>query len=366
MQQPILSLKNVSVDVNGSTVLSGVSFSVDKGDFTLIQGMNGEGKTVLLNAVIGKSIFTGDIQCLGRISHSLINRDLIGLSVSSYLSIYGNIASVVNTLGITYLLPYPLSDLPPSLLKMVGIAKAFIDGGDIVILDDPFSGLDKHLSDLVYSLIRGSGKTVIVASATINPMYTPNRVITLSNGKAYESNVIVKEKVPSRRVKRENTKLYIIITLILLFSITSLVNYDLLALLWVILSGGVAGTCSCTLKHSKHTLLFILLLVFLLVILKAFSVVILLNPLLLLVPLCFIILCLWKTKVLLKWVSDNTTPLWFIFLNMAILLACTTQTGLSTLLILLTPLLSKKLRGNFVINSILIGVLFSLLNHSLI
>lgn len=51
--EPLLQLKNVSKDFYGTTVLSGVNFSVNRGEIVCLVGENGAGKTTLMHIIFG-------------------------------------------------------------------------------------------------------------------------------------------------------------------------------------------------------------------------------------------------------------------------------------------------------------------------
>ena len=50
---PLLTLDGIGVRLGGRQVLSDVSFSLEKGEFTGIIGPNGAGKTTLLRVILG-------------------------------------------------------------------------------------------------------------------------------------------------------------------------------------------------------------------------------------------------------------------------------------------------------------------------
>ncbi|MFC1867109.1 metal ABC transporter ATP-binding protein [Thermodesulfobacteriota bacterium] len=66
MRKEIVSLKNVSVEYDGTTVLQDHNFSVYSDDFVSIIGPNGGGKTTLLKVILGLvRPFQGDIRVFG-------------------------------------------------------------------------------------------------------------------------------------------------------------------------------------------------------------------------------------------------------------------------------------------------------------
>jgi ABC-type Mn2+/Zn2+ transport system ATPase subunit len=53
MNEPLITLDNLSIGYNGRAVLSGISFPIARASFTAILGVNGSGKTTLLKTVLG-------------------------------------------------------------------------------------------------------------------------------------------------------------------------------------------------------------------------------------------------------------------------------------------------------------------------
>ena len=53
MNEPLITLDNLSIGYNGQPVLSGISLSIARASFTAILGANGSGKSTLLKTVLG-------------------------------------------------------------------------------------------------------------------------------------------------------------------------------------------------------------------------------------------------------------------------------------------------------------------------
>ncbi len=60
-QQTILDVRDCAVVLDGQTLLSGVSFTVRKGEALAVIGPNGAGKTLLFKALLGLVPFRGTI-----------------------------------------------------------------------------------------------------------------------------------------------------------------------------------------------------------------------------------------------------------------------------------------------------------------
>jgi ABC-type Mn2+/Zn2+ transport system ATPase subunit len=53
MNEPLISLENLSIGYNGQAVLSGISLSIARSSFTAVLGANGSGKSTLLKTLLG-------------------------------------------------------------------------------------------------------------------------------------------------------------------------------------------------------------------------------------------------------------------------------------------------------------------------
>ncbi|MBQ1225824.1 MAG: ABC transporter ATP-binding protein, partial [Clostridia bacterium] len=55
----LLECKNVSLAYEGKTIVSGLDFKVEKGDYLCIVGENGSGKTTLMKTLVGLKSASG-------------------------------------------------------------------------------------------------------------------------------------------------------------------------------------------------------------------------------------------------------------------------------------------------------------------
>ena len=56
MSEPLLNVKNLSVDVEEKSILHGINLTINKGETHVLMGPNGAGKSTLLNAITGAGI----------------------------------------------------------------------------------------------------------------------------------------------------------------------------------------------------------------------------------------------------------------------------------------------------------------------
>ncbi|MBN2341046.1 MAG: ABC transporter ATP-binding protein [Deltaproteobacteria bacterium] len=169
----------------------GVSFSVEKGEIYGLLGPNGAGKTTTLKTMMGLiSADGGSIQLLGKDASSHRSRENIGylpehayfheyLTPVELLDFYGKLygmsqksirdkqSALLEKVGLTDAAKRPLKKFSKGMLQRVGLAQALLADPELLILDEPMSGLDpigrKFVADLIVELNR-SGKTILFSS----------------------------------------------------------------------------------------------------------------------------------------------------------------------------------------------------------
>lgn len=159
----MLSVSGLRVELGGKAVLDGVSFELPKGSNLAIVGPNGGGKSTLFRALMGLIPYSGTVKWgadvrLGLVPQTPISTDL-PITVKEFLSLKckTNFAECVGSVGLGLgILEQRLSSLSGGELQRVLIAWATVDRPDVLLFDEPTSGVDvgaeepiyQHLSDL--------------------------------------------------------------------------------------------------------------------------------------------------------------------------------------------------------------------------
>jgi ABC-2 type transport system ATP-binding protein len=174
--------------------LSGLSLSVHKGEIYGFLGPNGSGKTTTLKILMDLIRPTsGKAELLGRPAGDVEVRRRIGflpegpyfydyLTGEEFLTFYGQLAGLsgselkrrvrrqLDVVGLADAGGRQLRKYSKGMLQRVGLAQAIIHDPELVILDEPMSGLDpigrKQVRDLILSL-RDEGKTVFFSTHII-------------------------------------------------------------------------------------------------------------------------------------------------------------------------------------------------------
>jgi putative ABC transport system ATP-binding protein len=210
--------------------LSGVNFSVDKGEFVVVAGASGAGKSTILNILGGMdSPTSGEIIVDGKYINDYSNKELITYRrydigfVFQFYNLVQNLTAKENVELATQICKDPLNideimeavglqdrknNFPAQLSggeqQRVAIARALAKNPKILLCDEPTGALDyntgKSILKLLQDMCRTMEMTVIII--THNLALTPmgDKVIRVKNGKI-ESVVINENPTPVERIE---------------------------------------------------------------------------------------------------------------------------------------------------------------------
>lgn len=175
-----LKVNHITVTAGDSVLLRDVSLHVHCGELTAIVGRNGAGKSTLLKAILGEVPHTGNVEFSGHDGHPT-GKLRIGyvpqsLSVDrgSPATVYDMILSLtseypaflprrkkdadrirrhLSSFNASVLMDKKLGELSGGELQRVLLAAATIPQPDLLILDEPVSGVDQAGLQLFYSLL---------------------------------------------------------------------------------------------------------------------------------------------------------------------------------------------------------------------
>jgi ABC-2 type transport system ATP-binding protein len=190
--EPAIAVDGLIKRYGDVQAVDGISFTVAQGSFTALLGGNGAGKTTTIAILLGLIRPTaGRVRILGKDfsahAKSLLARmnfqspyaDLPRrLTVRQNLTIYARLYGVANPreqiaylareLDLSALLDRPLSELSAGQRTRVGLAKAFINRPELVLLDEPTASLDPDTADWVRAFLaryaREANATFFIAS----------------------------------------------------------------------------------------------------------------------------------------------------------------------------------------------------------
>ena len=218
----MIKLIGVEKTLGGQRVLQGVDLTVPAGKLTTVIGKSGEGKSVLLKHMIGLlqpdrgEVWVGDVEISrlkGRALNDVRKRFAMlfqGAALFDSLSVFENVAfplreklrlkgpevtrrvdeklEQVGLAGMGHKFPAELSG---GMRKRAGLARALVMEPEIILFDEPTTGLDplmvKSIHDLIVAMQRRFKFTAVMVSHEIPEIFgISDWVAMLKNGKIAE------------------------------------------------------------------------------------------------------------------------------------------------------------------------------------
>lgn len=203
MKEKILSCENLTINYKNHTVVNNLSFSVEKGDFFLVLGKNGIGKSTLLRGILGlKSISFGNIiknfKTCGYISQEILLRknfpSTIWEFVLSARAIYSNIfydakdmklvEENLKLLNLWELKDKSINSLSVGQLQRAVICRCLCVSDEIIFLDEPTNSLDISVKEMLYEILEKlnkNGLTIFMISHDKEIFKFANKALLLGN-----------------------------------------------------------------------------------------------------------------------------------------------------------------------------------------
>lgn len=185
----IIDIKNVSLRIGKTDILKSINISFEEGRIHGLIGRNGSGKTMLMKCICGFIRPTSGIITVGgkQVGKDIDFPENMGIIIEApgfipYYSGYKNLKllaglrgkigknEIIKSMEQVGLDPYLKRHVCKYSLGMrqrLGLAQAIMENPDLLILDEPMSGLDKEgVSDMrgYLKLFREQGKTILIAS----------------------------------------------------------------------------------------------------------------------------------------------------------------------------------------------------------
>lgn len=205
----MLRVENLSLTI-GEFMLNDVSFQINRGDYFVILGKNGAGKTLLLETIAGLNkidsgnIFVDDIditnQQIQKRKISIVYQDS---DLFPHMNVFENIAYPINhekktivqnkvedvskKIGIENLLNRKPETLSGGEYQKVSLARSLITGNKLLLLDEPLSALDSSIKaelKILLKKINREGITIIhVTHDYEEAISLASKIGILENGK---------------------------------------------------------------------------------------------------------------------------------------------------------------------------------------
>lgn len=220
MTQPLLELTNITRQFQAGeqmiTVLKDINLTINAGEMVAIVGASGSGKSTLMN-ILGcldkpsGGIYRIDGRAIGELTPDELaaqRRERFGFIFQRYhllngLTATGNVEipaiyagenkdkrkeraiSILSRLGLDERVNYRPSQLSGGQQQRVSIARALMNGGQIILADEPTGALDTHSGQEVLKILEDlhkQGHTVIIVTHDMQIAQHAERIIEISDG----------------------------------------------------------------------------------------------------------------------------------------------------------------------------------------
>lgn len=216
-----ISVRDVTVSYrNGHTALRDASFDIPRGTITALVGVNGAGKSTLFKAIMGfVPAAKGEITLLGQSVKAALAANLVAYVPQSeevdwafpvlvedvvMMGRYGHMgflriaraadhAAVENALarvGMTAFRKRQIGELSGGQRKRVFLARSLAQDGQVILLDEPFTGVDVQTEEQIVTLLRelrDEGRVMLVSTHNLGsvPEFCDRTVLVKGTVLAY-------------------------------------------------------------------------------------------------------------------------------------------------------------------------------------
>lgn len=172
-----IEIKNLSKSFGEKKVLDRFSASLPSGGITVIMGESGCGKTTLINILMGfEKADEGTVEGLPSSVSAVFQDDCLCedfTSISNLRAVVGRkrprneLEDLLVSMGLTREdISRPVRQLSGGMKRRVAIARALAADGELLIMDEPFKGLDEEMRKKVIAAVlndtRSKNRTLIV------------------------------------------------------------------------------------------------------------------------------------------------------------------------------------------------------------
>lgn len=207
----MLTLQNIKKSYGQTTILDGLSLSIETGEIISILGPSGSGKTTLLNCILGiTDIDEGNViydgQDVSRVSmqdrgFNIVFQDyalfpnlnayeniIYGLKNKAGISSLEEVQELIELLGLSAHLDKSIEQLSGGQKQRVALARTMVMKPKILLLDEPLSALDGVIKESIKDKIRTIAKefhltTIIVTHDPEEALTLSDRVLIMKDGK---------------------------------------------------------------------------------------------------------------------------------------------------------------------------------------
>jgi ABC-2 type transport system ATP-binding protein len=203
-----IELKNINKKFGNKTVLKNICLSVPKGETVGVIGGNGSGKSVLFKIISGfLKADSGEVYIRGeKLGERTDFPENMGVFINSpgFVDIYtgfqnlkylasirgeigdAQIIDAMNKVGLDYRDKTKVKGYSLGMKQKLGIAQAFMENQEIILLDEPFNALDFQTYQEIRKIIldlKKAGKTILLISHNYTDIEKLcNRIYVIKDG----------------------------------------------------------------------------------------------------------------------------------------------------------------------------------------
>ena len=220
--EPVLQLRNVSKSFGENKVLRDFNLTLNKGENIVVLGKSGSGKSVLIKCIIGLiRPDSGTINVLGKSITTLNHNELDQIRVKIGFLFQSNalydsmtvrenlefplrrqgiqkskeqvnelVMEVLTNVGLAHTVDMRPAELSGGMRKRIALARTLILKPEIILYDEPTTGLDpitgREISKLMYELAKKYNTSSIIISHDMNCVkVVADRIVMLIDGMCY-------------------------------------------------------------------------------------------------------------------------------------------------------------------------------------
>jgi phospholipid/cholesterol/gamma-HCH transport system ATP-binding protein len=221
-KESVIEIKNLKKAFNGNTILKDINLTVKKSENVVVLGKSGIGKSVLIKCIIGLiQQDSGSLKVFGKEVTEMNKKELNTLRTKVGFIFQGN--ALYDSMTVRENLEFPLrrneilknstniedlivealenvnlldamdkmpSELSGGMKKRIGVARTLILKPEIILYDEPTTGLDpltsREISNLILEIQTKSKASSVIITHDLNcAKLTSNRMLILNSGEFY-------------------------------------------------------------------------------------------------------------------------------------------------------------------------------------
>lgn len=222
MTEVVIKIRDLYKSFEGIEVLKGINLDINSGEITVIMGRSGCGKTVLVKHIVGllkpdrgtilyktKDVFSmneqerkqmlkefGFLYQSGALFDSMNVRNNVAFPLIEHTSmtekaIDERVKEVLRSLGLSHVEDKIPAELSGGMKKRVALARAIVLNPQVIIFDEPTTGLDPVMCDIIDNLIIRTrdefGITCIVITHDVQSTFKiADKIAMMYDGKIIE------------------------------------------------------------------------------------------------------------------------------------------------------------------------------------